>query len=704
MKGLMKKLTIIILLFAASASASLFINSFNSGQLGKDLKSRHDLDRTSMGSEELENILIRPQGMAFRRPGTEFIDSSPYVIYHEGGDIIYTGVYPTLQELTAAEIPDAPAEPSVTAATTAVSNATELQAMTGAGKYYLTTDIDLEGETWTPITTTASGFVLDGKDFTISNLTINSPASDKQGLFGEISAGCEFYDLTLSNFNITGDDSIASLSGAMSDTGTLIIKNVHAVNCIIAGDDIVGGLIGWMGGITGGGIHGCSVTNCVLTGDTYMAGLASAIELDRTVVADFNITDCNVTGGQINANDTSDVGGFAGAIWGYDTYKCNLHTCFSTMPIVVTAEHDDGTVELIGGFVGYSERTNHTSCYATGDITIAYGATLFGVGGYAGKISAGSDVSLINSYATGDISITPNDDTAVDWFIGGFVGELHNDPNLAVLRCYATGDITLTRTGGILWHVIGGFAGGLIANLSTQICTIKRCWATGDVIFDTEVYPDGTEKGGVGGFIGYVQHQSNTSATHATIENCYAWGSITTTTADDDSARGGFIGTIHHKYNNPTIVITNCYSAQTNTAAGSGLTDQITEGTYSGGLVGWWYEAAETGYGTITDANSYWDNETSEITASPSNFPTEVGTSKTTDWLQTKTNFEAVGWNFGTIWVLEMTVAESYWETVETQNPGLLNARRLIPFEYATNDAYVLEFGHQYIGFLRTTP
>jgi len=34
----------------------------------------------------------------------------------------------------------------------------------------------------------------------------------------------------------------------------------------------------------------------------------------------------------------------------------------------------------------------------------------------------------------------------------------------------------------------------------------------------------------------------------------------------------------------------------------------------------------------------------------------------------------------------------------------LTSTIRLIPFEYATNDAYVLEFGHQYIGFLRTVP
>lgn len=68
----MKKI-FIFLLFAATASGAIFLNSFNSGLISEELKVRHDLDRTHMGSEELDNILIRPQGMAYKRPGTEYI-------------------------------------------------------------------------------------------------------------------------------------------------------------------------------------------------------------------------------------------------------------------------------------------------------------------------------------------------------------------------------------------------------------------------------------------------------------------------------------------------------------------------------------------------------------------------------------------------------------------------------------------------------
>lgn len=68
----MKRL-IIILLFPIIASGAVFINSFNSGQLSPKMKNRIDTDKRSMGVETLENMMVRPQGMVFRRNGTEYI-------------------------------------------------------------------------------------------------------------------------------------------------------------------------------------------------------------------------------------------------------------------------------------------------------------------------------------------------------------------------------------------------------------------------------------------------------------------------------------------------------------------------------------------------------------------------------------------------------------------------------------------------------
>jgi len=49
---------------------------FNSGQLSELMKWRVDLDKRTMASEELENILVRAKGLAYKRPGTEFVDDA----------------------------------------------------------------------------------------------------------------------------------------------------------------------------------------------------------------------------------------------------------------------------------------------------------------------------------------------------------------------------------------------------------------------------------------------------------------------------------------------------------------------------------------------------------------------------------------------------------------------------------------------------
>jgi hypothetical protein len=115
---------------------------------------------------------------------------------------IGAGQYPTLQALTSGEIPTTPSAPSMSSGATAVSTPAQLEAMSGSNTYYLTQNIDLNAYSWTPIT----GFtgVLDGRGYTISNLLLNNPASDDQGLFGTCGSGVEIYDVTLKDFDITG--------------------------------------------------------------------------------------------------------------------------------------------------------------------------------------------------------------------------------------------------------------------------------------------------------------------------------------------------------------------------------------------------------------------------------------------------------------------------------------------------------------------
>lgn len=71
----MKKLLFILIFCSVGASAPLF-NAFNSGELSPLIKYRVDLEKRQMGVETMENFLVKQQGAAFRRPGTEYIYSA----------------------------------------------------------------------------------------------------------------------------------------------------------------------------------------------------------------------------------------------------------------------------------------------------------------------------------------------------------------------------------------------------------------------------------------------------------------------------------------------------------------------------------------------------------------------------------------------------------------------------------------------------
>ncbi len=71
----MKKIFIIFLLCLATVAIGTQL-SFNSGQLSTMMKYRVDMDIRSMGAEKLENVMVKPTGMAYKRPGTEFIDEA----------------------------------------------------------------------------------------------------------------------------------------------------------------------------------------------------------------------------------------------------------------------------------------------------------------------------------------------------------------------------------------------------------------------------------------------------------------------------------------------------------------------------------------------------------------------------------------------------------------------------------------------------
>lgn len=569
-------------------------------------------------------------------------------------------LYPTLQELTAAEIPAAAAEPTMTAAVTEVANAVALQAMTGSGKYYLSADIDLTGVTWTPITNFAG--VLDGRGYTISNLTISAATSDNRALFGTIAAGFECYDLTMNNCTVTGQDSASILvGGTAAATANFKIKGVNITNCTLTGRTIVGPLFASGYGFRTGTIYNCHATNCTINAVDNAGGLLGYMEPGASATGDYDVVNCSVVGGTLTmATNGDNCGGFVGygGSGNPGDMTITYHTCTTSTAIVLTSSAG-ATVTSVGGFAGFltasfndAGSTRCISCSATGDIDITGPNGAFILQGVGGFVGFHSSASYINCYTTSDIDIDVTGSAAVGptvILIGGFGGKWDVDYPEQALRCYSTGDVNIAMPANTLWYGIGGFIGGYLGTTATaEGGTISRCWSEGDVTMSYDGLPSTDYNGGLGGFIGYIQAIDNGATVRAhTISNCYAWGSIVITSDDGAPERtsvGGFIGAEYDENAGNYIVtnITNCYCAQTDTAAGNSYTGQIPSRAKTNGFFG---KAVITA-ASVTLATSYFDTQTSSWSLD------DYATGNITDWMQTKTNYEDAGWDFDTIWYI----------------------------------------------------
>ena len=183
-------------------------------------------------------------------------------------------------------------------------------------KYFIqTADIDLgvapwnRGEGWEPIgyyydyeSSTRTGFYgnYNGNGKVISNLYINRPDGDYQGLFG-FSEGL-IQNLGIKDVSVSGKEYIGALVG---NTGGSLI-NCYSNGSVI-GEDTAGGLVGHNYGI----IDICHSV-CSVEGSWYIGGLVGYNEC--------TISNCYCKG---NVNGDDFVGGLVG--WSYGT----LSNCYS---------------------------------------------------------------------------------------------------------------------------------------------------------------------------------------------------------------------------------------------------------------------------------------------------------------------------------------------------------------------------------------
>jgi hypothetical protein len=265
----------------------------------------------------------------------------------------------------------------------------------------LTNDINLsQFPNWVPIGDHAAdensifSGTFNGGGYVITNLSINRPNMDRQGLFGRIDGG-KVENLGLTDVNIRGKDRVGAVAGVLNKEGR-VINTYSAGN--INGDAMIGGLIGAIAGNSGvGNSHSFAAVN----GDAAVGGVAGGVNGNSAVASSYF---SGTVRGRLG------VGGVAGSVINDSR---------------VSGSYFAGTVngaEEVGGVVGQAltnSGVNHS--YSTGTVS---GQNV--VGGVAGAVRDNSGV--FNSFSSGGVSGSSG--------IGGVVG--HVEVNSNVENCYSS--------------------------------------------------------------------------------------------------------------------------------------------------------------------------------------------------------------------------------------------------------------------------
>ncbi len=229
----------------------------------------------------------------------------------------------------------------------------------GRCNFKLIDDLNMDGMTLNGPIGTAVGADsfnanFDGNGKTISNLTINLPATDNVGLFGYIEVGLRIDNIHLINTNIHGNEHVGGLVG-FNDGGTIV--NSSVTGSVIGETNFVGGLVGLNTGA--GSIESSYSAGSVTGGQGHVGGFIgiNGINIERS----YSTASVTITGG-INA------GGFVGA----NTGTGGIENSYSTGSMVDTGGNS------VGGFVGVNQNSIENS-YTTSTVN---GVT--DVGGIAG--------------------------------------------------------------------------------------------------------------------------------------------------------------------------------------------------------------------------------------------------------------------------------------------------------------------------------
>ena len=218
----------------------------------------------------------------------------------------------------------------------------------------LDTDLTLTGE-WTPIGTESQPYTgtFNGKDKTITGLTVNQEGTNYVGLIGYLGSGGKVHNVVLEGVQITSDNRSGYAGGVAGNSFGGTLENC-SVSGSVSGSFSVGGVVGsqW-----GGSITGCNSSATV-----------------KGVI-------------------------FAGGIAGETNSGASLTGCYATGD--VTVENDGTNNSHAGGVVGYNGGGTLTACYATGSVTGSGSGTI-----YVGGVTGSNNLGILTAcyHAKGDVS------------------------------------------------------------------------------------------------------------------------------------------------------------------------------------------------------------------------------------------------------------------------------------------------------------
>ena len=296
-------------------------------------------------------------------------------------------------------------------------------------------------------------------------------------------------------------------SGTLNGDG-FTISNLHIIAAPGAEQDVGSGIVTFgaagLFGFSTGSISNVTLTNVdVNAGDGTSAGALVGYQLAGSI-SDSSSSGSVTIGNNVDFGDVifeANAGGLVGTTSG------------ALIRDVSSAFVTGGEAE-VGGLVGEMVDGSILNSYATGNVSVTgfAGAETPSVGGLVGAAFQNfANPTITGSFATGDV--TAGSGSAA----GGFIGHAQG---ATIGTSYATGTVTLTGNNPFRQDYVGGFAGLL------TISQVTQSFASGAVTANVTGEPSN-----VGGFVGRMSGGS--------VADAYASGPVLAPNATDV---GGFAG------------------------------------------------------------------------------------------------------------------------------------------------------------------